>query len=146
MTSRPISFYAVFLRAFFCVTICHTFCCTSCRIKFVLMCTWWLRSQFIRKYLFYLLIMITRLQDRIVKQCKNYICHKKHSCFFIFWFFNCAFSYASSKDKKFCRSSCIVCRQRVSPRCVKTCDTSDYWTDWKSSCTGYIQRAFLQCV
>ena len=63
-----------------------------------------------------------------------------------FGLFNCAFSYASSKDKKFCRSSCIVCRQRVSPRCVKTCDTSDYWTDWKSSCTGYIQRAFLQCV
>ena len=110
-------FTPFFLRAVFCVTICHTFCCTSCRIKFVLMCTWWLRSQFIRKY-----------------------------SFSSFVFFNCAFSYASSKDKKFCRSSCIVCRQRVSPRCVKTCDTSDYWTDWKSSCTGYIQRAFLQCV
>ena len=58
----------------------------------------------------------------------------------------CAFSYASSDHETLCRSSCIACRQKVSRRCVKACDTSYYCSDCKNSCTVYKQRAFLQCT
>ena len=54
-------------------------------------------------------------------------------------------SYASSDHETLCRSSCIACRQKVSRRCVKACDTSYYCSDCKNSCTVYKQRAFLQC-
>ena len=42
-------------------------------------------------------------------------------------------------------NSCIACKQKVSRRCVKACDTSYYCSDCKNSCTVYKQRAFLQC-
>ena len=51
----------------------------------------------------------------------------------------------SSAALTLCRSSCIACRQKVSRRCVKACETSDHWGDWKRSCTAYIQMAVLQC-
>ena len=54
-------------------------------------------------------------------------------------------SYASSDHETLCRSSCIACRQKVSRRCVKACDTSYYCSDCKNSCTVYKQRVFLQC-
>ena len=46
-----------------------------------------------------------------------------------FLFLRCAFSYASSDHETLFRSSCIVCRQKVSRRCVKACDTSYYCSD-----------------
>ena len=61
------------------------------------------------------------------------------------FFLRCAFSYASSDHETLCKSSCIACRQKVSRRCVKACDTSYYCSDCKNSCTVYKQRAFLQC-
>ena len=61
-------------------------------------------------------------------------------------FLHCAFSCASLTDQTFCRSSYNVCKQTVSRRCVKACDTSNHLIDYMSSCTACIQKAFLQYV
>ena len=55
-------------------------------------------------------------------------------------------SYASSYHDTLRRSSCIACRQKVSRRCVKACDTSNHWNGYKRICTVYTKWAFLQCV
>ena len=75
-----------------------------------------------------------------VKSTINFFTQKKN-----FFILRCAFSYASSDHETLFRSSCIACRQKVSRRCVKACDTSYYCSDCKNSCTVYKQRAFLQC-
>ena len=79
---------------------------------------------------------------------KLFLSYLKLCVFFdLVWnfFLRCAFPYASSDHETLCRSSCIACRQKVSRRCVKACDTSYYCSDCKNSCTVYKQRAFLQC-
>ena len=66
--------------------------------------------------------------------------------FFMQLFLPCAFSCGSSSHENVCRSSCIVCRQKASRRCVKACEASCYWSDCKNNCTDCMQRALLQCV
>ena len=87
----------------------------------------------------------TRHESGKTNNYKYDICHIESCLHFICSFWHCAFSCGSSAALTLCRSSCIACRQKVSRRCVKACDTSDHWGDWKRSCTAYIQMAVLQC-
>ena len=87
----------------------------------------------------------TRHESGKTNNYKYDICHIESCLHFICSFWHCAFSCGSSAALTLCRSSCIACRQKVSRRCVKACDTSDHWGNWKRSCTDYIQMAVLQC-
>ena len=86
----------------------------------------------------YILYQVRILKSGKSQHHKHGIFHIKSCMFFMRWFWHCAFSCASSIHLVFCRHSCIACRQKVSLRCVKTCDTSNHWSCRRRSCTAYI--------
>ena len=79
-------------------------------------------------------------------QYKHDIWHVKSCLLVMHLFLHCAFSCASSTDLTVCRNNCTGCRQKVSRRCVKACDTSKHGSNQKRSCTAYMQTVFLRCV
>ena len=97
-------------------------------------------------YLSFIFRKCTRHESGKTNNYKYDICHIESCLHFICLFWHCAFSCGSSAALTLCKSSCIACRQTVSRQCVKACDTSNFWTSRKSSCTANIQKAFLQSV